>query len=369
MNDHSKVIDSSKSGLSYLGPYQEIALYVRDLLKCDFAAVAVPEKDSIRILAITGSEAETPINLAADLLSRLRDWGPVVVDDSRMIAVPVICDSLIIGVIVGYSNEPGTFTANDLEKLLEYSYVAKGILVNAGSGDAQKPTNFSANELLHFSRLITIGELSACFAHEVTNPLMLIRGHLKIVEESLPSAHSLQKNLEVIDRASSRIEEMAKRMLDFSRKRAARREAADIADVISDALRFVQPYLRAQFIDVRVHLEPGIPQVRMDRWQIIQAVVNIVKNAADAMSGLERRILTITACIEGTHLRITISDTGPGIRPANVEKIFDPFFSTKGERGTGLGLHITKQAIEDHGGTVQAQTGEGGTIFLISLPL
>jgi signal transduction histidine kinase len=369
MNDHSKVIDSSKISLSYLGPYQEIALYVRDLLKCDYALVAVPEKDSIRIQAIAGSEPETPINLAADLLSRLRDWGPVVVDDSRMIAVPVMCDSHIIGVIVGYSNKPGTSTANDLEKLLEYSYVAKGILVNAGSAYAQTPTNFRSNELLHFSRLITIGELSASFAHEVTNPLMLIRGHLKIAEESLPSEHPIQKNLEVIDRASRRIEEMAKRMLDFSKKRAARREAADIAEVISDSLRFIQPYFRAQPVDVQVHLEPGIPLVLVDRWQMVQAIVNIVKNAADAMSGLERRILSITACVEGTQLRIAITDTGPGISAANVEKIFEPFFTTKGERGTGLGLHITKQVIEEHGGTIQVQTSERGTIFLISLPL
>ena len=369
MNDHSKVIDSSKSSLSYLGPHQEIALYVRDLLKCDIAAVAVPEKDSIRILAIAGSEPETPVNLAADLLSRLRDWGPVVVDDSRMIAVPVISDGLVIGVIVGYSNEPGTFTANDLERLLEYSYAAKAILVNAVSGDAQTPTNFSANELMHFSRLITIGELSACFAHEVTNPLMLIRGHLKILEESLPPDHSLQTNLQVIDRASRRIDEMAKRMLGFSRKRAALSEAADITEVISDAQRFIQPYIRAQFVDVQVQLEPGIPLVRMDRWQMVQAIVNIAKNAADAMSGLERRILSITACVEGTQLRIAISDTGPGISAANVEKIFDPFFTTKGERGTGLGLHITKQVIDEHGGTIQVQTGKRGTSFLISLPL
>src|SRR5262245_57523306 len=104
MNDGSKVIDSSRS-LSYLGPYQEVALHVLDPLKCDYAAVAVPEKDSIHIQAIAGTERETPINLVADLLSRLRDWGPIVVDDSRMIAVPVMSGSLIMGVIVGYSDK------------------------------------------------------------------------------------------------------------------------------------------------------------------------------------------------------------------------------------------------------------------------
>src|ERR1051325_8410294 len=120
-------------------------------------------------------------------------------------------------------------------------------------------TNFSPEELMHFSRLITIGELSACFAHEVTNPLMLIRGHLRFVEESLAADHPLRINFEVIDRASRRIEEMAKRMLDFSKKRTRRTEPCDIAEIISDALRFVQPYVRSRFVDVQVQLEPQVP--------------------------------------------------------------------------------------------------------------
>jgi two-component system NtrC family sensor kinase len=256
-----------------------------------------------------------------------------------------------------------------IENLVEYGNVSEEMLVNAGNSYGQARTDFGASELLHFSRLITIGELCACFAHEVTNPLMLIRGHLKIVEESLPPGHSLQTNLAVIDRASGRIDEMAKRMLDFSKKRAATKEATDIAEVISDALRFIQPYIRAQFIEVQVHLAPGMPLIRIDRWQMVQAIVNVVQNAADAMSGLKRRILSITACVEGTELQIAISDTGPGISSANVEKIFDPFFTTKGERGTGLGLHITKRVIEEHCGAIQVQTGECGTTFVISLPL
>src|SRR5438132_13454793 len=130
--------------------------------------------------------------------------------------------------------------------------VAEGTVKNAAAQRGSTRTNSSPDELLHFSRLITIGELSACFAHEVTNPLMLIRGHLQFVEESLPANHPLRINFEVIERSSRRIEEMAKRMLDFSRKRTRRTEPCDIAELISDALRFVQPYMRSQFIDVKV---------------------------------------------------------------------------------------------------------------------
>lgn len=367
MNEKLKVVESKGTGPASHGPYQEVALHVRDLLKCDYALVAIPERDSIRIQAIAAAEPETPTDLAADLLARLRDWGPVVVDDSRMIAVPVMHGRQIIGVLVGYSGERGTFTAADLERLLEYSHAAAGILIDADS--AQTRTNFSMDELLHFSRLITIGELSACFAHEVTNPLMLIRGHLRFVEESLPADHPLRINFEVIDRSSRRIEEIAKRMLDFSKKRTRRMELCDIAEIISDALRFIQPYNRSQFVDVDVQLEPELPMIRMDRWQMVQAVVNILQNAADAMADMERRSISMTARVESNRLEIAISNTGPGISRANIDKIFNPFFTTKGERGTGLGLYITKQVIDEQGGTIDVQSSDRGTTFLISLPL
>jgi C4-dicarboxylate-specific signal transduction histidine kinase len=230
-------------------------------------------------------------------------------------------------------------------------------------------TSFSTDELLHFSRLITIGELSASFAHEVTNPLMLIRGHLRFVEESLTEDHPLRINFEVIDRASRRIEEMAKRMLDFSRKRIPRTEQSDISEMIADALRFVQPYFRTQYIDVRIHQEPGLPLVALDRWQVVQAIVNLLQNAADAMASQERRVLSITARVEDDQMRIAISDSGSGIAPANLAHIFEPFFTTKGECGTGLGLYITKQVIEEHHGDIAVNSGDRGTTFVISLPL
>ena len=230
-------------------------------------------------------------------------------------------------------------------------------------------TSFSMNELLHFSRLITIAELSACFAHEVTNPLMLIRGHLRFVEESLAEDHPLRVNFEVIDRASLRIEEMAKRMLDFSRKRTPRTEQSGVAELITDALHFVQPYFQTQYIDVQVHLEPGLPLVALDRWQVVQAIVNLLHNAADAMTDQENRVLSITARVEESQMRIAISDSGPGIAPANLPHIFDPFFTTKGERGTGLGLYITKQVVQEHHGDITVHSGDCGTTFVISLPL
>lgn len=246
---------------------------------------------------------------------------------------------------------------------------AAGTFANAVTTRGVTRTNFSTEELLHFSRLITIGELSACFAHEVTNPLMLIRGHVRFIEESLPADHPLRINFEVIERASRRIEEMAKRMLNFSKKRARRTEACEIDEVISDALRFVQPYLRTQSIDIQVRLDQDLPALDLDRWQMVQAVVNLLQNAADSMSETDKRVLSIASRVESDAMLIAISDTGTGIPAADIHHIFEPFFTTKGDRGTGLGLFIAKQAVEEHKGSISVETSSRGTTFTISLPL
>jgi len=370
MNRILKVIEPAFTAQPYQGPHQEIANYVRALLNCDYALVAVPEKDSIRIQGFAGPRGgETYQELAVELTSHLRDWGPVVVDDARLIAVPVSCGGHVLGVLIGYSSRPGTFTADDLDKLTTYTHVAVGILSNAVIEKENSERTFTRDEMLHLSRLITLGELSTCFAHEVTNPLMLIRGHLRLVAETISANHPLRKNFEVIDRASIRIEELARRMLDFSRKRPHRTELCELAELISVAVRFVQPQFRKTFIDLQVHVDPRAAVIDVDRWQIVQAMVHLFQNAADAMIDADDRVLTVTAEVERRQIVIVVSDTGTGIPPSIESQIFEPFFTTKGEEGTGLGLYITKQVIEAHHGTIEVRSGEHGTSFIISLPL
>ena len=119
--------------------------------------------------------------------------------------------------------------------------------------------------------------------------------------------------------------------------------------------------------DITVH--PGMPQVAIDRSMMIQAFVNLMQNAADAMVGARRRILSITARWEADEVRIAFADTGKGIPSSDLDYIFAPFFTTKGERGTGLGLYITRKIVEDHQGSISVQTSERGSTFVLSLPL
>jgi signal transduction histidine kinase len=352
------------------GPFQEVACYVRRLLNCDYAFVAVPDNDSIRIQGCAGPDDQASSVLTTDLISLVAGCGPMVVDDARLIAAPLALDDVVIGALIGYSSRPGTFTADDLEKLM--SYAPAGALVLADAAIEQSGGmrwTFSPEELQHFSRLVTIGELSACFAHEVNNPLTLVRGHLRFVDEALPKNHPLRVNFDVIDRASRRIEEMAKRMLDFSKKRPRSTGRCEVGDLISEALRLVQPYIRAKLVDVQVNLDQQLPVLEVDRWQMTQAIVNLLQNATDAMADVDRRILSISATAAHRQIRIVVSDTGIGIKPNHISKIFEPFFTTKGDRGTGLGLYIARQVIEAHHGSIEPECGSRGTSFVISLPL
>ena len=244
----------------------------------------------------------------------------------------------------------------------------------ASSGFFEEPKGISesllsSQDLLHVARLVTIGELASCFAHEVFNPLMLIRGHMRFVDEGLAADHPLRVNVDVIDRASRRIEDMARRMLDFSRKRATRSESYDVAEMLADALRFVQPFMRDQDVETKVTITPGIPRIEADRPQILQAFVNLLQNAVESMLTCETRHIAISVTQEDDDIRIALTDVGTGIEAADLPRIFTPFFSTKGERGTGLGLYITRKVIEEHRGRIFVQTSPCGTTFVVALPI
>jgi signal transduction histidine kinase len=370
MKRNLTVIEPHPGPHAYEGPCQEIAIHIRNLLACEYAFVTVRDAESIQIQGFVGPDGDIAPNLASNLLSRIRDCGPVIVDDARLVAVPASAGGQVLGLLIGYSSRPGAFTSQDLDKLVAYAPVASAIIANlAAESRADNGATVTTDELLHFFRLITIGELSACFAHEVKNPLTLIRGHIRLMDEEMPADHPLRKHVEAINRASSRIDEMARRMLDFSKKRARRTELCKIDELISDALRFVQPYVRTKFIDVQLRVDPLLPAINADRWPMVQAIVNTLQNAADAMMEVDRRVLTITADKVENEVRIIIADSGTGIAPLNIQRIFEPFFTTKGDKGTGLGLYITKQVVEDHHGNVTVQTGNGHTSFTISLPL
>ena len=226
-----------------------------------------------------------------------------------------------------------------------------------------------AERLIHLSRLVMIGELAACFAHDVSNPLMLIQGHLRLIDEQIPRDHPLRDNLRAANDASDRIGRLASRMLDFSRKPSSRVERCDISDIVDDAYRFVRPYLSLRTVSFEFDKEPKMRPVSVDRNLLVQVLINLFQNAADAMVNCPQRNLKVTAGAESDAVRIEISDTGRGIPEEDCDRVFEPFFTTKGNLGTGLGLYITRRiVVEDLKGAITVASVPPGTTFAIRLP-
>ncbi len=237
------------------------------------------------------------------------------------------------------------------------------------SGAAAAAEADPAVQLTHLSRLVMIGELSACFAHDVANPLMLIKEYLRLIDEETSTDDPVRGHIVAATAASDRIGQLASRMLDFSRKQPSRIEKCDAGAVIDDAFRFVHPYLLLRGASFEVDTEDESTAISVDRNMLVQVLINLFQNAADAMDGCPQRRMRVNVVNESAEVRIQVSDTGRGIAESDLDRVFEPFFTTKGDLGTGLGLYITRRIVVDElQGRIKVESNLPDTVFTISLP-
>jgi len=219
-------------------------------------------------------------------------------------------------------------------------------------------------------RLASLGMLAAGVAHEINNPLGGILSLTALALEDISAEDPNRKNLEEVVRQSERCREIVRGLLEFSRQSETGTERVDINETIENTLGLVGK--QSAFFNVRLvkNLAPSLPPVTAERSQLQQVLMNIIINAVQAMG--ERGTLTVrTSEREDGYVEIRISDTGRGIPAAEIDRLFDPFYTTKesGE-GTGLGLSIAYGIITKHGGTISVDSVVGeGSSFTISLPL
>ncbi len=238
-----------------------------------------------------------------------------------------------------------------------------------------------ANAQLRRSRtLAALGEMAAGIAHEVRNPLASIRLYAQVLAEDLAGQAQPARLCASIAQAIDRIEAIVRDVLRFARDTAPRLEATSAAELFDRALESSAPILARAGVTVENRAAPG-PAVPLeaDAGLMVQALGNVIRNAAEAMeeSGAEPRRLVLAAQRQrrrvpggATVPRIVlgVQDTGPGIRPEVLSRMFNPFFTTR-RAGTGLGLAIVHRIVEAHGGHVSvANRPEGGTTVELCLP-
>ena len=225
-------------------------------------------------------------------------------------------------------------------------------------------------QLTQADKLASVGRLAAGIAHEINNPLTGVLTYASLMAKRLPPEDPGSEDVEVIIRETKRCRSIIKELLDFARPAPPSRRPTDFNEVVRHSLAVVMNQLSLNKINLSLEMAENLPEAYADGNQLQQVVVNLLLNAADAVKPGEGQLRVGTRALDEGFLEIRVEDNGHGIQPEDVPHLFEPFFSTKGNRGTGLGLAVTWGIVESHGGSIDVQTEPGkGTCFSIRIPI
>jgi signal transduction histidine kinase len=298
------------------------------------------------------------------------------------ISVPLRIEERIVGTLnVSESTRPNQFRQEDLRALTLFADQAALALEKAQLyRDSQKQLEKLLSvldelgrtqaQLVHSEKLASLGVLAGGVAHEINNPLMVILGRTELILMDQGVDEELKRNLETVRHETERIARIVQNLLTFSRKsRQEKIESVDVAEALERTLMLSEHQLTVGNVKVLKEVEPNMPTIDANAGQLQQVFMNLIINAHHAMpDGGELTVRTGT--LPDDRVFVEIADTGCGISPEDINRIFDPFFTTKDEgQGTGLGLAVSRNIIENHGGEIGAQsTLGGGTTFRVVLP-
>jgi signal transduction histidine kinase len=232
-------------------------------------------------------------------------------------------------------------------------------------------TNLRSDQLLqssiHQEKLAELGRLTAGIAHEINNPLAIIGYALELLCRDGDLTAFQVEMAEKIEMEIERLKSLTEGLLSFSSAREGYRRLVSLNDLLEEVLRLVRFELQRQAIALDTELGE-LPLVAADPNKLKQVIINLIMNAAEAMSGEGKITLRTASC--GDEVELAVCDTGPGIPADILENIFSPFFTTKPEgEGTGLGLHICRTIVREHGGEIAVKSTPGaGATFLVRLP-
>jgi len=228
------------------------------------------------------------------------------------------------------------------------------------------------NELFHALRINAMGQLSSTLAHELNQPLAAIMNYMNAARRTLEMGAAPERVIEMLDKAAgqtSRAGQIIRRMRDFIEKKEPNRVPEDLNGVISEAVALGLVGAADADIDVKLELRPDIPQLSIDKIQIQQVMINLMRNAVEAVQQASRRELTIFTGLDGRFAKVGVADSGPGMPDDVAERLFQPFVTTKAQ-GLGMGLAICRTIVDAHGGRLWAEPNSGGgTVFAFVLPV
>jgi GAF domain-containing protein len=289
-------------------------------------------------------------------------------------AVPLFGSDSILGVLAVADREGRIFTDEELRTLEMFADQASIAVGNARlyqqARDAYRELSNAQAQLLQAGKLAAVGQLLAGVAHELNNPLAVVLGQASLLQLKSADPRVIDRADKIV-RATNRAARIISGLQSFVRPQPPELAAVPLESVVERVVALRQETFQANGIEVKRVIAPGVPPVWGDAQQLEQVVLNLLLNAEQALGtrGDPRRILLRLAAA-GDHVRLTVSDTGPGIAPEILPRLFEPFFTTKPVgQGTGLGLSISYGIVKAHHGRIWAESPPGsGATFIVELP-
>jgi len=230
------------------------------------------------------------------------------------------------------------------------------------------------SELVHISRLTAMGEMASALAHELNQPLSAIANYMKGSRRMLEGGTDDRSALlrDAMDKAAEqalRAGQIIRRLRDFVARGESERRVESVRKLVEEASALALVGAKDQGVRVRFQFDPSVDLVLADKVQIQQVLLNLMRNAIEAMEDSERRELVLsTALAPDDMIEITVTDSGAGISPEITAQLFQPFITTK-RHGMGVGLSISRTIVEAHGGSIAPRPNPGGgTVFSFTLP-
>jgi signal transduction histidine kinase len=337
------------------------------------AELPLSEADAAELIRFgTAFSLEEPLEPLQVLASEMGRHLP-----GMLVAAPLVVREQVLGILaVGAKLTRQPYSEGELELFSMLAMMlASGIYSHRliqGLQEANRALRETQEQLIRAERLATIGQLSAGIAHEVKNPLTSILGFAGTIQSEADSLtpDQVREYASIVVDESRRLQSIIDEVRQYSKPKGYTMEPAPLAEVVDEIVSFTR--FDALFRQVEIRREfHGNPIVRLNRDKIKQVLLNLLRNAAQAISDPSRGLIRVVVEEEPEFGVVRIVDNGSGMPPETLSQIFQPFFTTKGDEGTGLGLDICRQIIEQgHGGQIWPESEVGvGTSFSIRLPL